>query len=151
MSQSPEQAADHLIDLAADGDSVAGSGVERRTQHRVSYDALVAVMPVESDGMASEPFVVRAHDISLGGLSVLSGRFLPENKTVVVQLVRSSGSTALVGATVRHCHTVRPVEHHIGLAFCQLPDEIGVERFLDENGCIQMLDPLLRDNQTTDS
>jgi len=144
----PEHAADHFIDLAADGDAVAEPGVERRTQNRVTYDALVAVMPVESDGSGAEPFVARANDISLGGLSIVSGRFLPDDKTVVVQLVRSNGSTALVGAKVRHCHTVRPVEHHIGLAFTQLPGDLDVQRFLDENGCLRMFDPLLRENQS---
>ena len=147
VPHTPEQVADRLIDVAAGVEQTSASEPERRMQSRVEYDALVAMMIVDECGVCSEPFVVRANDISLGGLSVVSGRYLPAEAQTVVQLVRSDGTSALVGASVRHCRTMRPAEHHIGLAFGSMPDTVNTEDFLDEHGQLRLLDPLLKDNR----
>jgi hypothetical protein len=149
MSQTPAASADQIIDAAAAMAPGTKKGVEQRKQRRLPYDALVAVLLTKPGGGREAPAVLRAHDLSAGGLSVTGSKALESGAVGVLQLVRSDGQFAMVGVEVRHCRYLGQMEHRTGLKFVPMPDGFTREEFLDENGRLMLLDPLLRTNVGT--
>ncbi|MHC5005147.1 MAG: PilZ domain-containing protein [Planctomycetota bacterium] len=147
MSQGAPNATDRIIDAAESlqaGDAMLPE--EKRQQKRYEYSALVALLLRGPDGTRSRPIVVRGSDLSSGGLCVLSSIPLAVGGRGVMQIVRSNGQFALVGFQVRHCRPLGNADYCAGLQFCSLPEGFTREEFLDAQGNLLLLDPLLRHN-----
>ncbi len=137
---------DQIIDAAQSLPAGQRSDVEKREQRRHSYTALVALILSTPEGRRTGPMVMRAGDLSAGGIQVISSQPLPAGSQGVIQLVRSDGQFALVGIQVRHSRYVGDLAHRSGLEFIGLPDGFAREEFLDERGRLILFDPLLRQN-----
>jgi hypothetical protein len=141
------QEADRIIDQAAALEAGACCPVvEQRRQQRFDYKALVGLMLSRPGGSRSEPMVLRARDISSGGVSLLSSHPIAAGSEGVMQLVRSDGQFALVGVVARHCRYAGHMEHRTGFQFAPLPEGFRREDFLDEEGRLVLFDGLLRGN-----
>jgi len=141
-------AADQILDAAEKlgTDEAATLPVDMRKARRLPYEALVALVLPGAAGERSAPIVLRAADISSGGLSVLGSEELPAGTEGVVQMVRTDRQYAIIGVRVRHCRYLGPMEHVTGLQFIPLPSGFTRHEFLDDNGRMKLLDPLLKQN-----
>ena len=72
MTEPAPHAADQIIDAAEALKSPASSSIEQRRQKRVPYDSLVALVLRLPGGQRSRPMVLRARDVSGGGIQVVS-------------------------------------------------------------------------------
>jgi hypothetical protein len=135
---------DRIIDAASGAGPVP---TDRRLKRRQPYTALVGLVLAGSDGERSVPIVLRASDISTGGIRVVSGQMLEPGALGALQLVRSNGQRAIVGFRVRHSRYAGKMRHEIGLEFTPLPEGLGAEDFVDEHGRLVTLDPLLEQNR----
>jgi hypothetical protein len=124
----------------------AATAPDRRAHPRHAYEALVGLILVDERGTMCPPLVVRARDLSEGGLSIISRRPIETGRRGVVQLVRADGRHAVAGVEVRHCRYVEDQAHDIGLKFAPLPEGVRQEDFLDASGRIALFDPLLAEN-----
>jgi hypothetical protein len=139
--------ADRIIDHAAALQPGAACPTkDQRRKRRTPYRALVGVVLRRSDGTRTEPMVLRARDISSGGVSVMSSHAIPSGGVGVMQIVRSDGRFALVGVVARHCQYAGHMEHRTGFEFVPMPEGFSRAEFLDEQGRMILLDPLLRGN-----
>ena len=120
------------------------SADDRRHDRRHPYRAMVALLL--SGGDRPAPLVLRSLDISAGGLLVAGSRALPVGAVGVMQLVRSDGRFALVGVEVMHSRYAGGMEHRCGVRFIPMPAGFRREDFLDADGRMVLLDPLLRQN-----
>ena len=75
------------------------------------------------------------------------GYKLRAHRRGAVQLVRSNGQRALVGFEIRHSRYAGSLRHETGLEFTALPEGFSAEDFVDENGRLITLDPLLDQNR----
>ncbi|MHC4948985.1 MAG: PilZ domain-containing protein [Planctomycetota bacterium] len=139
--------ADDLIDVAAGVKTVDDLDTEKRRQERHPYEGLVAIVLLASDGERSRPVVVRAKDISVGGICVVSRQMLHPDSRGAIQMVRSDGTRALVGVQVRFCRYAGAMRHETGMEFTALPEGLTAEDFVDESGQMVVLDPLLNQNR----
>lgn len=145
----PQTATDRIIDAAAAlGPADAPLPIEKRQQKRHDYSALVGLVVPGPEGGPGRTIVVRAADLSVGGLSVMSSVALGVGVRGAAQLVRSDGRFALVGFQVRHCRPLGNGDCNAGLQFAPLPDGLRREDFLDADGNLMLVDPLLRHNCT---
>jgi hypothetical protein len=145
MSEQQQNLADHFIDVAS-GLAATTSIDERRARKRVQYEALVALVLISPTGGRGQPQVVRARDLSLTGIGVVSRHMLYPGSQGALQIVRSDGRSALVGVQVRHSRYIGNMEHYTGLKFIALPADISTSDFLDRHGRMVLLDPALRQN-----
>ena len=134
MESRISEQADRLIDLAAGLKSGEVASDERRSRQRVPYDATVALILLGPDGYRSEPILLRAKDISAGGVCVISRNMIHVGAAGAMQLVRSDGRAALVGVQVRHCRYVGKMQHQTGLQFSDMPEGLSPKDFLDQDG-----------------
>ncbi len=147
MRAAGNQTTDRMIDLAVGESAGKPRRRERRSNKRLSYDALVALVLLSPGGGKSESVVLRAKDISRGGLRVMGRRELTLGARGAVQLVRSTGQMAVVGATVQHCqYNADAHGFEIGLQFAALPPALSPKDFLDGKSRMKILDTLLRGN-----
>ncbi|MEM7228291.1 MAG: PilZ domain-containing protein [Planctomycetota bacterium] len=153
MSEShhePESSSDGNVDAMIeaaieDAESNAPSS-ERRVSPRLSYAAIVVMVPLAPDGSQLSPIVVQALDVSVRGLRLDAGTRFEEGMTGAVQLLRPNGQLALMGFVVRNYRPGDGGEHHIGIEFTALPDAMKKEDFIDENGRLKVLHPALLEN-----
>lgn len=136
---------DHLIDLA-EGQQAQVQLIDRRAVRRVPYRAYVALLLVSPMGDRGKPVVCRARNISLHGISVTSRYMIYPGSVGAMQLLRSDGRVALVGVKVKASRYMGSMEHHTGMSFIPLPSGVAAEEFLDANGRMMLLDPMLREN-----
>jgi hypothetical protein len=145
VSEKQPNLADQFIDIAA-GFAEPTAIDERRARKRVDYDALVALVLIGPTGGRGQPQVVRAKDLSLTGIGVVSRHMMYPGSQGALQIVRSDGRAALVGVQVRHSRYIGNMEHYTGLKFVPLPTDISPMDFLDRHGRMALLDPALRQN-----
>ncbi len=146
MARAGNKRTDRLIDLAEKTKTVATSTEERRTTKRLDYDALVAMILLTPEGEKSAPILLRAKDISRGGIRVVGRHHAESGRMGAVQLVRSNGQVALIGILVQHCqHLDGSTGYEMGLQFAPLPAGLSPDDFLDDQR-MKLLDPLLRGN-----
>ena len=137
---------DRLIDLAEKTKTVATPTEERRTTKRLDYDALVALILLTPEGEKTAPILLRAKDISRGGIRVVGRQQVESGQSGAVQLVRSNGQVALIGIRVQHCERLDgSTGYELGLQFAPLPAGLSPDDFLDDQR-LKLLDPLLRGN-----
>jgi hypothetical protein len=72
-------------------------------------------------------FLVRARDISCGGISVLHGAFVYPGTECVVTLRTRDGEFVRAGGRILRCRCVRGRVHEVGIVFT---DRIDVENFV---------------------
>ena len=144
MGTKNQELADYFIDAAEGKRSGAVAGSDRRIKKRVPYNALVAIVLVGPTGQRGQPIVLRAKDLSLGGLCVLSRTMMYPGSRGAVQLVRSTGDVALVGVEVRHCRYSGDMQHQVGLQFVPMAAELASDSFLAQTGRMALLDPSLK-------
>lgn len=149
MSGKERPEVDRIIDVAAQEAAPTTETVERRARERHPYDAMVGLILLDDDDRPSGPRVLRAKDLSEGGLCLTSRTALPVGCRGAVQLVRSDGRMALTGVEVRHCRYVEDQAHEIGFMFIPLPQGVTRDQFTDANGRMTPVDPLLHDNIDT--
>lgn len=131
--------ADLMIDIAAgivDAATVAG---DRRTDERYPYTADVGVAPVDAAGRIHDPITLSGRNISLGGVCLTGRNAFTSGTYIVMQLVRSSGSTAIVGARAQHCRYVGNMQHETGFLFTPLPAGVEPEDLMNRDGSIRSL------------
>jgi hypothetical protein len=145
MSEQQHNLADQFIDVAS-GLSAAAAIDDRRARRRLQYEALVALVLISPTGERGQPLVVRARDLSLTGMGVVSRHMMYPGSQGALQIVRSNGTSALVGVQVRHSRYIGNMEHYTGLKFIALPSDISTSDFLDRHGRMVLLDPALRQN-----
>lgn len=116
---------------------------ERRAAPRVPYDALVAISVVGPSGELRAPMVYRAVDISFSGISIIGRQFLCPGTTGVMQIVRPDGTAALACVFIATCQSMSNLDYLIGMEFGPLPPEICIDDFLDAQGRMLLMDPLL--------
>jgi hypothetical protein len=142
----PTATTDQIIDDAERLAPGAPPPTEKRLQPRFAWEGLVAMILGTESGGRTPTMVYRAADLSAGGLMVSGSKPLPVGATGVMQIVRGDGRFALLGIEVRHCRYVGPMEHRTGIRFIPLPPTFSRQEFLDDNGNLLLLDPLLRQN-----
>lgn len=128
--------ADALIEQAAklETDSSASEDTERRQKKRVPYRAPLAIVLIGPTGEKSRPLVIRAKNISIGGLRLAGRQMFHVGSFGAVLMRRSDGRRALVGVKVVHCAYAGNLEHVTGLQFIPLPREMTADDFLDDHG-----------------
>jgi hypothetical protein len=139
-------AADRLINIAAGLESPENAGPERRAHRRVPYDAAVTLLLCAPTGERGRPMVLKARDISLGGISVVGRQMIYPGSQGVAQLVRSDGRIALVGVVVTASRYIGNMRHLTGLSFIPLPQGFSEKEFLDKDGRLLLIDKRLRSN-----
>ena len=138
---------DRLIDAAEAmqvGDEVID---ERRARTRHLFSGRVAMVTVTPKGERSKPLVLQAQDNSIGGMRVISRQMIHPGAYGALQLIRSDGKAAIVGVRICYCRYVSNMQHHTGLQFVPLPEELITEDFLDAEGRMLLLDPQLDENR----
>ena len=141
MGEAPPSITDRLIDTAAGLRPAEEVTDERRAKKRHLYDSRVVLILITPAGERSKPMVLQARDISMGGICVVSRQMIHPGLDGALQLVRSDGRTAVVGAKVRYCRYAGRMEHYTGLQFGPLPAGLSEEDFLNGNGAPALLDP----------
>ncbi|UCD73950.1 MAG: PilZ domain-containing protein [Phycisphaerales bacterium] len=141
MDSSAADNADRLIDIAAGVKASKSAVEERRSRDRVPYDATVALILLGPDGYRSDPMLLRAKDISVGGISVISRNMIHVGAAGAIQLVKSDGRAALVGVEVRHCRYTGRMTHETGMRFTPIPEGLAPCDFLDRQGRMKILIP----------
>ena len=141
MDSRTSEQADRLIDLAAGFKPGGRASDERRDRQRVPYDATVALILLGPGGFRSEPILLRAKDISAGGICVVSRNMIHVGAAGAMQLVRSDGRAALVGVQIRHCRYVGQMLHQTGMQFTDMPEGLSPLDFLDRQGRMKILVP----------
>jgi len=141
VGEAPPSITDRLIDTAAGLRPDEQVTDERRVKKRHAYDSRVVLILITPAGERSKPMVLQARDISMGGMCVVSRQMIHPGLDGALQLVRSDGKTAVVGAKVRYCRYAGKMEHYTGLQFGPLPAGLSAEDFLDSNGAPTLLDP----------
>jgi hypothetical protein len=131
MAETPDGLTDQLIEQAS---RLSASTLERRGAKRHAYDGRVAIVLLSETGSPSAPVILQGRNISAGGLCVISRQMIHPGTVGAVQMVRSDGSAALVGATVRYCVYVGNMRHFTGVEFMPLPSEITAADFVDQDG-----------------
>ncbi len=146
MAGAGDKHTDRLIDLAAATTTTEAPAQERRTTKRLEYDALVAIILLTPEGEKAKPTLLRAKDISRGGIRVVGRHQVESGQSGAVQLVRSNGQVALIGIRVQHCERLDgSTGYELGLQFAPLPAGLSPDDFLDDQR-LKLLDPLLRGN-----
>ncbi len=146
MAGAGDKHTDRLIDLAAATTTTEAPSEERRTTKRLEYDALVAIILLTPEGEKADAILLRAKDISRGGIRVVGRHHAESGRMGAVQLVRSNGQVALIGILVQHCqHLDGSTGYEMGLQFAPLPAGLSPDDFLDDQR-MKLLDPLLRGN-----
>ncbi len=131
--------ADLMIDIAAgviDAQSVAD---ERRTDERYPYVTDIGVAAVDENGTLEKPITLTGRNISLGGVCLAGHRVFTPGTFIVLQLVRSNGTTAIVGARVQHCRYVGNSMHETGVLFTPLPAGVNPQDLMSEDGSLRSL------------
>lgn len=123
---------------------------ERRAHYRHPYSAVIAVVLVGADGTRSQPMALRAKNISLGGVGVIGRQMMHPGQKGAIQLVRSDGSTAVVGVQVKHCRYVGGMDHESGLQFMPMPQGIEPDDLLDGSNRLKLMHPSLKQNIIAD-
>ena len=146
MSTTQHQLSDQFIDIAAGVRKLDHALTDRRNIRRVPYRDYVALLLISPTGDRGRPIVLRARNISVYGISVVSRHMIYPGSVGAMQLLRSDGQLALVGVRVKVSRYIGNMEHHTGMAFMPLPHGVTAEEFLDRNGRLVLMDPQLRDN-----
>lgn len=136
MAETPQELTDELIEQAS---RMSSSTLERRGAKRHAYDGRVAIVLLSETGSPAPPALLRGRNISAGGLCVISRQMIHPGTVGAVQMVRSDGSSALVGVTVRYCVYVGNMRHFTGLEFMPLPSAITPADFVDQTGHMPLL------------
>jgi hypothetical protein len=144
VAEGTQQATDELIDAAAHAADAPSADVEKRNAVRHPFDQLVAVALVSSSQPAAAVQVVRACDLSVSGIGVISRHMMHPGSTGAVHMLKSDGRSALLGVQVRYSRYVGDAGHRTGLQFTPLPEQINASVFLDRHGRSLLLDPTLR-------
>jgi hypothetical protein len=145
VSTNTSQLADQIIDIAV-GERAPEPTADRRIAKRVPYRDYVALLLISPTGDRGRPIVLRARNISVYGISVISRHMIYPGSVGAMQLLRTDGRLALVGIRVKISRYIGNMEHHTGMSFMPLPHGVTTEEFLDRHGRIVLMDPLLRDN-----
>ena len=146
MSETNDSITDHLIDSASGKVSPPTTVEDRRNKERHPYPLLVGLVLLDENRELTPPLLLRAKDISVGGIGLCCREPLEVGTQGVLQLVRSNGNLALAGVEVRHCRYVKDLEHIVGLSFIPMPPGFRTEDFLDDQGRLTLFDPLLQSN-----
>ncbi|MCZ6834139.1 MAG: PilZ domain-containing protein [Planctomycetota bacterium] len=145
MTGTSSNSVNQIIDKAT-GSSENAEKKERRGQKRHPYELLVGLILVDEQGQCSDSIVLRAINLSPGGVCLSSRQALEPGQQGVVQLMRTNGTYALAGVEIRHCHYIEDQNHIVGLQFKPFPKGLKRESFLDEQGHLRLFDPLLKEN-----
>ena len=146
MSQTTDSITDRLI-VSASGKVPDPTTVEeRRSKERHPYTLLVGLVLLDENRELTPSLLLRARDLSVGGISLSSRESLDVGTQGVLQLVRSNGNLALAGVEVMHCRYVKDLEHLVGMSFIPMPTGFRTEDFLDDQGHLTLFDPLLQSN-----
>lgn len=137
--------ADLMIDIAAGVADEAVATREWRSEKRHNYTELVGTAQFDERGDMKEPCGLQAKNISVGGICLLGRNVFTAGTNVVMQLVRSNGSSAIVGGRVQHCRYIGEMQHETGIVFAPLPPNVKPAEFLEETGRMRLLHPKLRD------
>lgn len=146
MARRTPHSADRLIDAIAGKSTTAHAAGNRRKEPRLEYDAKVALIMISPTGHFGTPAMVQGMDLSLDGMCVISRSMMYEGSIGAVQLVRSNGEMAVVGAQVCHCTYVGAMQHRVGLKFVPLPENFPSSAFVDRHGRMTLLDESLKHN-----
>lgn len=136
--------ADRMIDIAAGVADVAVATQERRSEKRYPYTQLVGAAQIGERGDIREPQGLQAKNISVGGICLTGRAVFSAGTRVVMQLVRSNGSSAIVGGRVQHCRYIGDMQHETGILFTPLPPNVNPGEFIDTAGQMRVLHPKLR-------
>lgn len=126
--------ADELIERAAKLDDETAGDDDRRSNRRMPYKALVALVLIGPTGDKSRPLIIRAEDISTGGLRLASRQMFHVGSYGAALMRRSDGRQALVGVKVLRCTYSGKMIHHTGVQFIPLPREMSAQDFVDDHG-----------------
>ena len=149
VSTNTRQLADQIIDIAV-GERTPERPEDRRIARRVAYRDYVALLLISPTGDRGRPIVLRARNISLYGISVISRHMIYPGSVGAMQLLRSDGRLALVGVRVKISRYIGNMEHHTGMSFIPLPHGVTTDEFLDRHGRLILMDTLLRQNLDDD-
>lgn len=137
--------ADRMIDIAAGVADEAVVSQERRNEKRYPYTELVGAAQIDSQGGVKEAQGLQGKNISVGGICLTGRAVFTAGTNVVMQLVRSNGSSAIVGGRVQHCRYVGDMQHETGIVFTPLPSNVKRAQFIEESGRMRVLHPTLRE------
>jgi hypothetical protein len=131
---------DHIIDIASGAAEPDDSLREHRDSQRIACDENVAIVQRTPDGGKTICTVVRARDISPGGMCVNSRYMLHVGQTGAILVTRSNGEQSIVGVRVAHSRYTGNMEHESGLEFTGDADGFTLKDFVDQQGNMPRLD-----------
>ena len=98
-----------------------------REHERALYLTLPLVkINITHPGGNEEPYLVRPHNISAGGMAFLHGQFLYNDTPCKIELATQDKQTVIADSTVVFCRLVKGNVHEIGVMF---EETINVEDF----------------------
>lgn len=127
-----DQVIDGILKEASEQD--APRETENRNNDRHPYNGFVVLILLDQTGNASSPLLLRAEDISTGGIGIVSRHMFHIGSIGAVQMLRSDGKTALIGVKVKHCRYTGDMRHHSGLEFIPVPARIKEAHFTADDG-----------------
>lgn len=142
-STASDDRADLMIDIAAGVAAPEDVQRERRSDKRHCYTALVGVAPVDETGTMHDASVAQGRNISVGGICVGGRTVYAPGTQLVLQLVRSDGSTAIVGGRVQHCRYIGEMQHETGIEFTPLSRRFDHNKLIAADGQLRLLHPKL--------
>jgi hypothetical protein len=107
-------------------DGTCGRGTEKRTQARVGLRCTLEISPCTFLAKQSKPLSIHVHDISMGGIGLVSTTRLAEDSEFVAKLTRDDRSSVPVLYRVRYCRRISNELFAIGATLERvLPDADG--------------------------
>lgn len=135
----PKNMLDHVIDVASGAVPDDDSLREHRDAQRMECDEQVALVQRTPDGGKSICTVVRARDISPGGMGVTSRYMLHVGHNGAMLITRSDGQQVILGIRVVHCQYTGDGGHESGLVFLEDVDGFTIDDFRDQQGNMPQL------------
>lgn len=126
------QVIDGIVKRASKQDALYES--ENRDMDRYPYHGHIVLILLDYSGNPSPPLLLRAADISTGGIGVVSRHMFHTGSIGAVQMLRSDGKAEIIGVKVKHCRYAGDMKHHSGFEFAPVPERIKESYFMSSNG-----------------
>lgn len=119
---------------------------EQRKSPRQHCEVSVALSVLKSDGEFTDPMLVKAVDISVDGIAILTTQMVRSGTAGALHLRIPGRRTAIIGVEAVNCAYIGDMKHRIGLRFTALhesfagsPSMMNGSRILERESAHQSL------------
>ncbi|MBL0922181.1 MAG: hypothetical protein IBJ10_08655 [Phycisphaerales bacterium] len=114
---------------------------DRRDHGRHPYHKDVPVYWLGELNRSSEVALLRASDVSVGGIRLVCRHMLYPGAKGVVQLTRQAAEHAIVGIEVMYTDYIGDMRYASGCRFIAVPQELLSTRFMQGDGGVALMRP----------